>query len=166
MRRGIIAGLLLLCLLSVSSIACDIGGTEDTGQQLAEVTRGDLIVTVSGSGTIGVANERNLSFSSGGKIDVIYVEEGDKVNRGDMLAKLDTRTLELALAQQKAALLQATLFLFRLAPANGVPHVIRRVHRHHAALAHFIGGPGQHRPRPDHHCDDEQQIQPGTGGFA
>ena len=61
------------------------------------------MVTVSGSGTIEVSNERKLVFGSGGKIDRLYVSESDKVSKGDMLAKLDTSTLELALIQARVA---------------------------------------------------------------
>ncbi len=105
MRSWKIVAVLLLCLLLVSSIACNPfgGDAEENSQQLVEVVRGDLMVTVSGSGTIEVSNERKLVFGSGGKIDRLYVSESDKVSKGDMLAKLDTSTLELALIQARVA---------------------------------------------------------------
>jgi HlyD family secretion protein len=79
------------------------GGDGEVSQQLVEVVRGDLTVTVSGSGTIEVSNERKLAFGSSGRIDEIYVDEGDMVNKGDVLAKLDTSALELALVQARVA---------------------------------------------------------------
>ncbi len=107
MRRG--AGALLLCLVLVGSIACSPSGgdSKKTGQQSVKVVRGDLMVTVSGSGTIEVLTERKLAFSSGGRIEKIYVDEGDKVNKGDALARIDTSALELALTQAKLSLVQA-----------------------------------------------------------
>jgi RND family efflux transporter MFP subunit len=99
--RGI-AGVLLLCLILVGSIACNLGDTDEASQQLVEVVQGDLTLTVSGSGNIDVSNEASIAFSSVGKIDKIYVDEGDKVNKGDALAKLDTSALELALIQAQA----------------------------------------------------------------
>jgi HlyD family secretion protein len=66
--------------------------------------RGDLIVSVSGSGNIDVANEVRLTFGSSGRIDEIYVEQGDEVSKGEALAKLDTGHLELALAQAQLTL--------------------------------------------------------------
>ena len=103
MRSWEIAGILLLCLVLVGSMACNpfAGDAEEVSQQ--SVVRGDLIVAVSGSGTIEVSNERELTFGSGGKIDKIYVDEGDNVSKGDVLAELDTSALELALTQAKVA---------------------------------------------------------------
>ena len=107
MRGWRILVVLVLCFVLTGSIACIPGDSEEVSQQLVEVTRGDLTITVSGSGNIDISNERNLAFSSGGKIDKIYVNEGDKVSKGNMLVKLDTSTLELALIQTKAGLVQA-----------------------------------------------------------
>jgi HlyD family secretion protein len=99
---------LLLCLTFVGSIACieGNGSAEEVKEQFVEVVRGDLMVSVSGSGNIAVTNEANLAFGSGGKIDKIYVDEGDEVSKGEVLAKLDTSALELALTQAEVALIQ------------------------------------------------------------
>jgi len=106
MRRGKIIGVLLLCLALAGSTACNpFGGEEEeASQQLVEVARGDLAISVSGSGNIEVSAEGKLAFSVGGRIDKIYVEEGDSVTGGDVLARLDTDDLELALTQAEVAL--------------------------------------------------------------
>ncbi len=87
MKRWAIISIILICLVLVGSMACNPfgGNTKGVGQQLVKVERGNLAVTVSGSGTVEVSNERKLAFSSGGKIDKIYVDESDKVNKGDTL---------------------------------------------------------------------------------
>ncbi len=97
---------LLLSLVLVSSAACNPfgGDKEETSQQLVEVVRGDLAVSISGSGKIQVTNETRLTFGIGGRVDKIYVEEGDTVTEGKVLAKLDTDALELALTQAQVAL--------------------------------------------------------------
>jgi len=72
--------------------------------------RGDLTVSVSGSGFIEVANEVKLSFDGGGEVDKLYVEEGDEVIEGESLAllvPLDTDALELAVTQAEVALATA-----------------------------------------------------------
>ncbi len=104
-----IVAVLLLCLALAGSVACNPfgGDEEETSQQLVEVVRGDLTVSVSGSGNIEVSNEAELAFGVGGKIDKIYVDEGDEVSKGDVLAKLDTGALELALTQAEVARAQA-----------------------------------------------------------
>jgi len=105
-KWGTIGFILLLCVALAGTIGC--GGSQDgTSQQLSEVVRGDLVVSISGSGNIVVADEANLAFGTSGKIERIYVEEGDEVNKGEVLAGLDTGPLELALAQAQAALDQA-----------------------------------------------------------
>ena len=110
MRRWGPIGILLLCLILAGTTACG-GDKEEASQQLVEVVRGDLTVSVSGSGNIGVSKEAKLTFGSGGKIDKIYVKEGDKVTEGEALAKLDTDALELALTQAEAALIQTQVVL-------------------------------------------------------
>jgi len=107
-RSWQIITVLLLCLALAGSLACSPfggGGEEkETGPQLIEVVRGDLVVSVSGSGNIGVSNEAKLAFGVGGRIDKIYVKEGDEVNEDDVLARLDTGALELALTKEQIAL--------------------------------------------------------------
>ncbi len=105
-KWGTVGTILLLCLALVSTIGCG-GSQEEITQQLIEVVWGDLIVSISGSGNIVVSDEANLTFGSSGKIDKIYVDEGDEVNKGEVLARLDTGPLKLALTQAQAAMNQA-----------------------------------------------------------
>jgi len=102
MKRWGIIGTVLLCLALAGSIACELPDGE-VSQQPVEVVRGDLTVTVSGSGYISVTNEKQLAFGSGGKIDKLFVEEGDEVKKGEILATLDTSALELSLIQAQLA---------------------------------------------------------------
>ena len=102
----------LLALVLVGAAACNPfggGDQEETGPQLVEVVRGDLTVSISGSGSIEVAEEAKSSFGVGGRIEKIYVEEGDRVSMGDVLAELDTGDLELALTQSKVTLVKQQL---------------------------------------------------------
>ena len=112
MRKWRIMAALLLCLILVGVTACNaLGDGEETTRQVAEVVRGDLSVSVSGSGNIETSRDARLSFGSGGRIDRIYVEKGDEVSQGQVLAKLDTDALELAKTQTEVALTQAELAL-------------------------------------------------------
>lgn len=43
----------------------------------------------------------SLAFNSNGRIEEMLKEEGDAVKAGDVLARLDTRPLELAIAQRR-----------------------------------------------------------------
>lgn len=111
MKSGRIIGVILLCLALAGSVACNpfAGDEEEASRQLVEVVRGDLTISVSGSGNIEVATEGKLAFGVGGRIDRIYVEEGDTVTKGQVLARLDTDDLELALTKARVALAEAEL---------------------------------------------------------
>jgi RND family efflux transporter MFP subunit len=98
----------VLCLALVWAVACPAPeGGGMGGEELVEVVRGDLTVIVSGSGNITVSQDASLAFGTGGKVDMVYVEAGDQVSQGDLLAQLDTGALELALAQAELALSSA-----------------------------------------------------------
>ena len=105
-RWGIVVTLLLVGVLTASTSACSPGG-ESESEQVVEVARGDLTLTVSGSGNLEVADEIKLTFGVAGKIDKIYVEEGDKVSQGDMLARLETEALALAVTKAEVAVTEA-----------------------------------------------------------
>lgn len=103
---GVVLSVLLLGLLGVS--ACDSMGGEDTvSRQTYEVGRGDLEITITGNGKIASSRDASLNFGSGGRVADVPVVEGDTVSSGDVLAVLDTVTLELALAQAQVGVAQA-----------------------------------------------------------
>lgn len=105
--------LTVLCLALLGTTACDpFGGNGgEVSQQLVQVARGDITVSVAGSGKIETSREARLTFGSAGKVDRILVEEGDRVKEGDVLARLDASALELTLAQSQVALTQAEVAL-------------------------------------------------------
>ena len=108
MKRWLkIIGLLLLGLVLLGgTIGCNpfAGDGDEAAQQLAEVERGDVRISVDGSGNIQLANDVQLSFGVGGRIDKIYVEEGEIVGKGEVLTELETDDLELALTQAEVTL--------------------------------------------------------------
>jgi HlyD family secretion protein len=114
-KCGKVVALVLLCLTLVATVACrPFQGRGESGQEftgeLVEVVRGDLVVSVSGSGFIEISREVDLSFDSGGEVSKLYVEEGDAVTLGERLALLgpmDRGVLELAVTQAEVALMQA-----------------------------------------------------------
>jgi HlyD family secretion protein len=81
------------------------------------VARGDLIISVSGTGVLSPGSERELGFEteSGeevvGFVDEVFVEVGDRVQEGDVLARLDTQDLELAVAKAEISLREAQIDL-------------------------------------------------------
>jgi len=86
----------------------------------AQVRRGDLVISVSGSGTLVPASEMDLGFQSAGYLDEVSVEVGDQVQEGDVLARLETGDLELAVneADIEARLAQLELDDAREGPTD------------------------------------------------
>ncbi|MFC1920421.1 efflux RND transporter periplasmic adaptor subunit [Chloroflexota bacterium] len=108
MKKIAIVGVLLMCLLLTGVTAC-AGASDDkeTAGEAVSVGRGDIAVDVSGSGNIDVYKDIKLTFGVGGRVKKIYVEEGEEVSRGDMIAELDTSALELARTQAEVAVTKA-----------------------------------------------------------
>ncbi|MDY7079617.1 MAG: efflux RND transporter periplasmic adaptor subunit [Chloroflexota bacterium] len=77
----------------------------------AQVRQGDLVVSVSGSGTLSPASEVSIGFEVGGYVDEVLVEVGDRVAEGDVLASLETTDLELAVAKAEIGAREAQLDL-------------------------------------------------------
>lgn len=71
------------------------------------VERGDLSVAVSASGKIKPEERVNLAFEAPDRVTEVLVEVADEVKAGDVLARLDTRSLKLQVEQSKAALASA-----------------------------------------------------------
>ena len=86
----------------------------------AQVRQGDLVISVSGSGTLVPASEMDLGFQSKGYLDEVLVEVGDQVREGDVLARLKTDDLKLAVdeADIEARLAQLELDDAREGPTD------------------------------------------------
>lgn len=55
----------------------------------SKVRRGDIIITASGVGAVVTQADIQIGFTTAGVIEEIYVKEGDVVQKGDVLAKLE-----------------------------------------------------------------------------
>lgn len=80
----------------------------------ATVERGDLIITASGSGTLVPAREVGIGFRSGGIVAEVLVRVGDKVEAGQLLARLDDTDAQAQVRQAEINLRQAEISLAKL----------------------------------------------------
>jgi HlyD family secretion protein len=81
------------------------GAPADTAaQRTATLANGALTATVNATGNIEPESEVRLSFQQPGIVADVMVDEGATVKKDDVIAKLDTTDLELALAQSQAQL--------------------------------------------------------------
>ena len=78
-----------------------------TTQQLVTVTRSDLSNTVSAVGTVAAAKTDNLSFTAPGTVSVVSVQAGDAVTTGQVLATLDSASLQAAVTTAGSTLATA-----------------------------------------------------------
>jgi multidrug efflux pump subunit AcrA (membrane-fusion protein) len=99
MKNRLIAAIVLVIALSTMGLAgCRGEKPEATERQVTTVERGDLIVTVPADGNLDMPREVQLKFGTPGTVEAIYVEKGQQVKEGTLLAKLDDATQKLAIA--------------------------------------------------------------------
>ncbi len=76
-------------------------------ERTVTVTKGVVQSTVSGSGNLSPANTMDLSFGATGKVTKVYVKAGQHVTSGQLLARIDSSTAEVDLAEAQATLSSA-----------------------------------------------------------
>lgn len=77
---------------------------EEAEYVLAEATKGDIVQTVSVTGSIKADPSLDLHFQKTGTVDSILVEEGQEVSKNELLAVLDNESLALEVASRQANL--------------------------------------------------------------
>lgn len=82
---------------------------DEESYRTAIVSKGDIVSTVTGSGTLGAAEARNEFAKVSAKVEEIYYREGDTVEKGDNIIKLDSSDYEMTIKSQKNAIKQAEL---------------------------------------------------------
>ncbi len=88
--------------------------TQETILRTAEVKQGDLEITVAASGNVAVNESIDLRFKQSGYVAEITVQENERINAGQELARLDTTDLERAVQQAELTVEQAKLNLTTL----------------------------------------------------
>ncbi|GAB3960457.1 HlyD family efflux transporter periplasmic adaptor subunit [Actinoallomurus acanthiterrae] len=100
-------GVLLVTGIGVGYLSLT-GGDDSAGAsaltRTTRVVRGTVVSSVSASGSVDSARSRSLSFTTSGTVAKIYVQAGDKVSKGELLALLDTTSAEENLKSAKANL--------------------------------------------------------------
>jgi HlyD family secretion protein len=107
----LVAGTLLLSACqpssSLASAALPLSNSLSI-TQTAQVSKGDLSVTVTGTGTLVPGNQVDLNFAVEGKVAAVNVQVGDLVSTGKVLAVLDgTDALKVDVDTKKLALMVA-----------------------------------------------------------
>ncbi|MGR4064814.1 MAG: efflux RND transporter periplasmic adaptor subunit [Vulcanimicrobiaceae bacterium] len=92
--------------------ACGKGGGPQGPPPLsvdaAPATRGNIATFINLDGQVAPLLQSTLAFQQNGPITAVYVNVGDRVSAGQLLARIDASTLQAELAQDEAALSQAS----------------------------------------------------------
>ncbi|MDO5423488.1 MAG: HlyD family efflux transporter periplasmic adaptor subunit [Eubacteriales bacterium] len=105
----VVAILVLLLLAAILSLFI-LGRKATTAIQNSVTTEavftGSISVTTEGSGSVEAASTKALALEYDGKLETIYVEKGDQVQPGDVLAIYDTDALDSVIEAKEAELEQ------------------------------------------------------------
>jgi HlyD family secretion protein len=84
--------ILLLCGVLFLSLSCSSSATTTSATKIAtaSVKKGNLIVSITGTGNIAYAKTEKLAFEMAGYVQDVSVSAGDTVVEGQELATLDT----------------------------------------------------------------------------
>ena len=77
--------------------------------KLTTITRGDVVRTVSATGSLAAIDNVDINSKITGRIVKLYVSENERVNKGALLMQLDPTSYEAAKEQADAKLVDATL---------------------------------------------------------
>jgi HlyD family secretion protein len=104
--------------LAVAASACGSKGAAPGNQgppplavDVSQATRQDIGTYLSLDGQIAPLQESTLSTPQSGNVVAVYVNEGQHVRRGELLAKLDDSTLRAQLEQQQGIVQQQSAIL-------------------------------------------------------
>jgi RND family efflux transporter MFP subunit len=111
----------------VPLLGCEANGEESRAviyQSVAAVQvheQSEFVLTRNFSGVVVPARSVDIAFEFGGTVQLLLVDEGDRVEEGDLMAQLDTSLLAIERRQLQAQLLETQANL-RLTEANLVRH--------------------------------------------
>jgi HlyD family secretion protein len=120
--RRVFTGLVIVLLLGACAAALVArqmlvrpeGGAQEAVQLVMPVERGDLVEAVQVNGALEPRDSARVSFPAGARVAEVLVTRGDAVAAGAVLARLETRDLELQVASAEAELDQAQQSLDQL----------------------------------------------------
>jgi HlyD family secretion protein len=106
-RKRIIIGsiiVVVLVLIVGVAVAFSHGGTKIDPSKLAKVEKGDLAKSVVATGKVEPITKVEVKCKASGIVKKLYVEYGDRVKQGQLLAQLDKVEIQAQVEQSRAAL--------------------------------------------------------------
>ncbi|MCC0100046.1 HlyD family efflux transporter periplasmic adaptor subunit [Streptomyces flavotricini] len=111
-RAALINSVLAVAVLAGAggAYAAVTGGSDGPargGARTVAVSKGTVLATVSGSGSLSSPSDAGVNFTTGGRLTEVDVKPGDKVTKGQLLGKVDATAATETLTQARAALTAA-----------------------------------------------------------
>ncbi|MGD8608359.1 MAG: efflux RND transporter periplasmic adaptor subunit [Myxococcales bacterium] len=106
-RRYLWAALLLLLVVVGFGVWAAVGRSGRHRYVTEEVRRGDLVVTVTATGNLEPTNQVEVGVEVSGTIATVEVDYNDRVERGQVLARLDPTKFKAQVVRSRAALQSA-----------------------------------------------------------
>jgi len=106
-RKWMIYGGIILAIVLVGAVAVVAfasGGTKIDPSKLAKVEKGDLAKSVVATGKIEPITKVEIKSKASGIVKKLYVDYGDKVRKGQVLAELDREEIQARVDQARAQL--------------------------------------------------------------
>lgn len=104
-------GLLAVGVLGASAIAFTVFRTQNTPLNIAELTvpveAQAVTLRITASGTVQPVQSVNVSPKATGRLEALYVEQGDRVVQGQVIARMENDDLQSDVRQAQAAVVQA-----------------------------------------------------------
>jgi HlyD family secretion protein len=109
-RRSLWVGAAVALIFMAFQLLDGSGGSDEIAYSTNNVSRGDMTVTVTATGRTEPRNEVSVGIEVSGTVAEVFVDHNDQVEKGDLLARLDTTILSAQLAQSNASLQLAHAF--------------------------------------------------------
>lgn len=136
--RWLAAALVLVLLAGAAYFWLRSEGANSAPQYgTEEMRRGNLVVTVSATGKLQPTNQVDVGSELSGTIEQVFVDDNDRVSKGQVLARLDVSKLQDQVAKSRAALAatEAQLQQMRATEAEARANLARMKH-----VAELSGG--------------------------
>ncbi|MGL5833013.1 MAG: HlyD family secretion protein, partial [Waterburya sp.] len=96
---------------------------ESVASQTISIKSQDLTVQIQGNGTVQAIRTNNLSPEEPGRIAELYIEEGDRVTKGQVIARMESDRLQVEVKQYQAMVQKAQANLAQV-KAGSLPEAI------------------------------------------
>ncbi|MFE2551207.1 efflux RND transporter periplasmic adaptor subunit [Streptomyces sp. NPDC059355] len=111
-RAALINSVLAVAVLAgaggaYAAVTSGSDGPARGGARTVAVTKGTVLATVSGSGSLSSPSDAGVNFTTGGRLTEVDVKPGDKITKGQLLGKVDPTAATETLTQARAALTAA-----------------------------------------------------------